>query len=115
MLQKNFPDEHHNFKEYLLNNLGLTDSELYESYPDIPQRRWCEGVDFVGKYENLYSDLNKVFKHLGLPTVNVSDVPVKNVSKHRDYTHGYYTDYLKDAIAEQCAWEIEKFGYVFGE
>lgn len=117
MLQKHFPDERHNFKEYLLNNLGEKKSESYSNMGSvtIAQRVWCDGVDFIGRYETLYSDLNEVFKDIGLPTVNASDVPVKNVSKHRDYAQGYYTDYLKDAVAEQCVWEIEKFGYVFGE
>lgn len=117
MLQIKFPNHNHSFGEFLRYSCGLIDSEIYSNMGQtkISQRTWCDGVDFVGRYENLDTDLNKVFAHLELPAVQTSQLPRKNVSKHRNYVKGYYTDFLKDMVAERCAWEIDKFGYKFGE
>lgn len=118
MLQRNFPNYNHSFGEFLRYTCGLIDSEIYSNMGkmhNMSQERWCDAVDFVGRYENLDADLNKVFAHLELPAVQASQLPQKNVSKHRNYVKGYYTDFLKDMVAEKCAWEIDKFGYKFGE
>jgi len=68
-------------------------------------------VDFIGKFENLNEDWKHISKHLGinapLPHAN------QNPAKKKHYTE-YYTDELRDIIAEKFHKDIEYFGYSFG-
>jgi hypothetical protein len=122
MTKRNYPDYDHNFKEYVRTHAGLQTSTIYPRVErDAPgckaniftQRKWVEYVDFVGRYETLYKDLDKVFAHLGLPQIDRDAIPAENISKHREYREGYYTDYIKDLVADMSSWEIDKFGYEF--
>jgi len=68
-------------------------------------------VDFIGKFENLNEDWGHIAKQLGinttLPHAN------KNPTKKKHYTE-YYTDELRDIIADKFHKDIEYFGYSFG-
>lgn len=68
-------------------------------------------VDFIGKFEQLDADWEKVAQKLGinnkLPKLNV------NTSKNRHYTE-YYTDKTKEIIQSRFAVDIEYFWYEFG-
>ena len=68
-------------------------------------------VDFIGKYENLLDDWNKISAKLGIN----SELPKTNVNPERirDYTE-YYSDKTKKIISERFAVDIEYFGYKFG-
>lgn len=67
-------------------------------------------VDFIGKFENLNSDWNKIQKVLGidvqLPHLNV------NVDKKRHYSE-YYTEKTKEIINNKFKKDIEYFDYEF--
>ncbi len=69
-------------------------------------------VDFIGKFENLSTDWAFISTKLGieqeLPHAN------KNPSKKKHYSE-YYTDELRNIIADKFRTDIEYFDYRFGE
>jgi hypothetical protein len=66
-------------------------------------------VDFIGKFENLQKDFNKVCDELSIPHIKL---PVKNKSKRRPYRK-YYTDGTLEFVREKLAEEIDFFDYEF--
>jgi hypothetical protein len=68
-------------------------------------------VDFVGRFESLTSDFQKVCRRLGIE----KQLPAKKQSKQKisnDY-HDYYDDETRAAVASRYAQDIECFGYSF--
>lgn len=64
-------------------------------------------VDFVGRYERLEED----FARLGL--AGAPALPRLNSTRRRDYRL-YYTDELREIVAERFARDCAHFGYSFG-
>lgn len=112
--------------QYVLANANSFDDFLYkcrDTIDDIDGRKSIlynqldyvsdqEGnliVDFVGRFENLAEDSQKVFQNLGLEGVSL---PHKNSSKHKNY-RTYYTDETREEVARMYAKDIEFFGYEF--
>ncbi len=67
------------------------------------------GVDFIGKYENLQSDFNKVCELLKIPKTKL---PRINVSKRKHYSY-YYDEESKEIIATGLKYDIEQGAYQF--
>jgi len=65
-------------------------------------------VDFVGRFERLHEDWNKVGAKIGL---NLS-LPHENRSEHEHYRK-YYTAETRRIVEQQFARDIELFGYSF--
>lgn len=65
-------------------------------------------VDFIGRYETLAEDFDRVSQMLNL---NVS-LPHLNSSSHRDY-RTYYNDRTKKLVEDYFQEDIELFGYTF--
>lgn len=65
-------------------------------------------VDYIGRYETLAQDFDRVCQVLNL---NVS-LPHLNSSSHRDYRI-YYNDKTKKLVEEYFREDIELFGYTF--
>ena len=67
-------------------------------------------VDFVGRFENLYNDLQVVSKKISI------DLPPtmyrENTTEHKNYQE-YYTTKAKDAVALKFKSDIEYFEYEF--
>ena len=66
-------------------------------------------VDFIGRYETLPADIDRLFDRLGLAD---RSLPHRNRSDHRHYSD-YYSATTRDIIAERFARDIEFFGYRF--
>jgi hypothetical protein len=121
------------FKEFVKSALPKQDS-YSDSYRHIlPQYKFIYDshgellVDFVGRFENLQSDFDKVCSILGisktiLPHVNSSkeriqidtdrNILAEKQSLHKGYTT-YYDDELRDIVKEMYAMDISLFGYEF--
>jgi hypothetical protein len=66
-------------------------------------------MDFIGRYETLQSDLDRVMDHLNLDRVKLS---MLNAGPSYDY-RDMYDNELHDYIEKCFAWDIEYFGYTF--
>jgi len=66
-------------------------------------------VDFIGRYENLQKDFEKVCSIIGIPS---KILPYEKFSNHAHYSL-YYTKETKDIIGELYKEDIERFGYEF--
>ena len=65
-------------------------------------------VDFVGHYESLQKDFDRVCRHVGVEAA----LPHLNRSQHRDY-RAYYDDHTRALVAEHFRPDIQLFGYTF--
>ena len=65
-------------------------------------------VDFIGKYESLDGDFEKIGDRLGLKV----KLPKTNLSRHEDYRK-YYDEELKKTVRDVYRKDFEAFGYEF--
>jgi hypothetical protein len=65
-------------------------------------------VNFVGRYENLTQDFQKICEQIGVQ----ASLPRLNVSKTRPYQE-YYTPETIELVRRTFAPDIEMFGYEF--
>lgn len=65
-------------------------------------------VDFVGRYETLEEDFQKVCTTLNIPRARLPHI--KHKSKHKHYSE-YYTPETRAIVAERYQRDIEFFGY----
>ncbi len=65
-------------------------------------------VDFVGRFETLSEDFEKICAQVGIE----STLPHRNRSKHEGYK-AYYNDRTRALVADRFAEDIEFFGYEF--
>ena len=66
-------------------------------------------VDFIGRFENLQEDLDKVLARLGLPRYTL---PIVNATKKKDY-RTYYDDDTRKIVGIRFKKDIDHFGYTF--
>lgn len=67
-------------------------------------------VDFIGRFERLQQDFDRLTKCLGLPGV---ELPRVNTSSHAVYT-SYYSSAMAEKVGHLYARDIAAFGYRFG-
>ncbi|MEY4195881.1 MAG: hypothetical protein RLZZ226_2249, partial [Pseudomonadota bacterium] len=65
-------------------------------------------VDFLGRYESLAADFDRIRDKLGI----AERLPHVNKSQHEDYRN-YYNDHTRDLVAEHFQTDIALFGYEF--
>jgi hypothetical protein len=66
-------------------------------------------VDFIGRYENLQADSDRLFERLGLPAVQL---PRLNTTERIHYS-AYFTDELTEIVRQRYQRDIAAFGYEF--
>lgn len=80
-----------------------------------PQCEWLKddsgkiSVDFIGRFEHIERDFNRVAKEIGTS----ASLQHLNSSKRDDY-HSYYDAGSRDAVARWFSEDIDRFGYTFG-
>jgi len=96
------------FEDFLNSNMDhKTFSQLYfitDTKGNVP-------MDFIGRFENLQNDFDKVCEHLGIED---SELPKLLVRKYGHYTDNY-TEKTKDLVYDLYKDEIDYFGFEFGE
>jgi hypothetical protein len=68
-------------------------------------------LDFIGRFENLQEDFDKVCKIIDIPSQKL--IPI-NTSRHEHYTK-YYNEDTKNIIGDYYRKDVEYFGYEFGK
>lgn len=127
---------HRSFRDFVLHKMPEPgwDDDYRHVMPQYRMLHDSEGrllVDFVGRFENLQSDFDKVCGKLGfedstLPHRNRSDKRSRNLKRRfrnflfrngetgkRHYTEFYDTE-TQQAVTEYYRQDIEAFGYSFG-
>jgi Sulfotransferase family len=66
--------------------------------------------DFIGRFERLHKDFETICQRLGLR----ASLPHVNRSEHAHYTQ-FYDERTRAIVAEMCGYDIDRFGYRFGE
>ncbi len=100
------------FKDQVIEPIGLYNSKLNSQYND--QISWIIGkngrllVDFIGRYERLEEDFEKICSILGIR----GKLPHKNVTKHLNYKE-YYDSLTIEIVKEKYRRDIEFLGYDF--
>ena len=123
------------FKEFVLQGMpraGWTDAyrHVIPQYDFLYDAQGRLLVDFVGRFEHLQADFDRVGERLGiaetaLPHVNAARIPTLKSRvlgllrgdlrpDHRPYT-AYYDDETRAAVDALYRRDIETFGYAFGE
>ena len=94
------------------NFLKIVDNRFWKDY-DQSRYYLNNGnlINFVGRFENLSSDLRRVCDKLN---IEYKKFPHKNKSQHKHYTE-YYDDETRQMVAEKYSKDIEYFGYEFGD
>ena len=98
-----------NFKEFVRNPTG-------HRYHLKPQHTFInDNIDFVGRFEKLQEDFNKVMKMYGSAFHDVPiELPKVNKTNHKPYWEEYDSE-SRDIVAKCYAKDIDCFGYKFGK
>ena len=94
-----------NFKDFLKMTLKLNNHHWDEQYYFIRSK-----PDFIGRFENLQEDFNKLCELTNLPK---KELPYKNATQHSSYEN-YYDDETRAIVAKKYAKDIRTFNYKFG-
>mgnify|MGYP003329617548 CR=1 FL=1 len=94
-----------NFKDFVKMTLKLNNHHWDEQYYFIRSK-----PDFIGRFENLQEDFDKLCDLTSLPK---KELPYKNATQHFSYEN-YYDDETRAIVAKKYAKDIECFGYKFG-
>ena len=90
-------------------DLGCYKSFIFNQADYLSDKDGNIVVDFIGRFENLASDTDHIFKTLDLDSISL---PKLNQSKHSHYSQ-WYNDKTKALVAERFAKDIALFGYQF--
>jgi hypothetical protein len=85
------------------------DSHLETQMDFLTNKQGKIDLDFVGKFENLDSDFNKVIDTLKIETY----LPHANKSKSRLHYSAYYNDKIKKMVERLYSKDIDTFKYIF--
>lgn len=99
------------FKAWLMRDEFFMVQDTKRDMPPMqrrPQLWWLEGVDFIGRFENIKEDFAHVVAHVGLK--KVPPLGHINTTIGGDY-RAEYDDESLAFVAEHFAPEIKRFGY----
>lgn len=105
-----------NFDEFA--NQWLDEDKLQHHIHFVPQVEFLKntdgaiGLDFIGRFESLNSDVERVCSHLDSRDLNPRELKKVNVSCRDDYRR-YYSEKSREVVADLYGADISKFGYSF--
>lgn len=99
------------FREFISKRFGYR-GLICGRNPDGKLRKIDQhSIDVFLRFEHLQEDMDALADRLGIARVKLVQ---RNASRHRPYV-SYYTDGLRDVVAEQFARDIGYFGFKFGQ
>lgn len=75
----------------------------------LPQERWAQAADFVGRFETLQQDFNRVCQHLNIAS---KVLPRINATVHDHYST-YYDDESIAIVGSKYKLDVELYDYTF--
>lgn len=96
------------FKEFIYRCQDIDHVHLLEQYKFITNYQGKILVDFIGYFETLEEDFQRVCRRLGMDRT----LPHLNRSEHDNY-RSYYDVETRNIVAERYRVDIELFGYTF--
>lgn len=109
------PDQRLSFKHWIMLKPFYMPQDMWyggDKLPSVhrrPQMWWLDGCDFIGRFEQLESDLNTVLERLGEKPVRLERM---HTTTGRDWRLEYDTE-TRAYIAEVFAEDIAEGGYTF--
>lgn len=98
---------------YLLRRYrGVFDADSLFQYNYVYDEEDSFMMDFVGRFERLDEDFNKIKRILNIDTSEC--LPVANQNKHKPY-QSYYTPETRDLIQTLYQIDIQTFNYTFSQ
>ena len=109
--RERFKKYQNDFERFVLEFLNEEEINSFVHFNE--QIQWYDDkvVDFVGRFENLVDDLDKMFKMNNMD-VDVSEFPHRNKTGSGDYKH-HYTDEMKEKVSDIYSCDIKMFNYTF--
>ena len=98
-----------------INRIVMENKEFWKDIIDngmknpLEQIQYTEDVDFIGKFENLHSDLKKILNILRKDYIIEDKI---NFSKHPNYIE-CYNNYTKEKVRKRYIKDIRHFNYDF--
>tara|TARA_R110000787_G_scaffold64419_2_gene145479 strand:- start:1221 stop:1850 length:630 start_codon:yes stop_codon:yes gene_type:complete len=106
--------EYRDFPEYVEQAMwhrGLPETVVIQHRFTMSEQR--DGINFVGRYETLQKDFERVCSSIGLCPIRL---PVKNKSELKtNHYSAYYTSEAREQVFNLCYEDISTFGYTFEE
>jgi len=107
--------EQDRFQTFLTNNLTLNSENSHFHYNQLNYFYDSEGrrlVDQIYRYEQYTTSVKSIYQRLGRPLTCI----IPTLNKTSDYRYqDYYTKASRALIQEECAADIQHFGYKFEE
>lgn len=102
-----YKDEKDYITEFIKNGDGFKNAEILKPMHEYLTLDGFLTMDFIGKFENLEEDFNKVCDLIGVPHTKLPHL-VKG--RYDDYDH-LYTPETKEIIREYYSKDFERFNY----
>jgi len=98
-------------------NFVLNYSELHLPFFNMRSKFTIRGqymMDFVVRFENYHEDFSFIMDRLGIKNFDIPHENHATVRKNADY-RSMYSQRTIDKVSELFQWEINQFGYKFGD
>ena len=100
-------------EDFIINERVADKSHIIPQYKFIYDSEGTQLVDYIGRFENLYLDFQKICKELNIPIGSkLPHAHKTDSSKH--YTE-YYNNTTRDIVQEKYCKDIEYFNYTFDD
>lgn len=100
------------FEDFLNNPRYINPQHASCQFDYITNIHGVPSLDFIGKFENLQQDFDKICNKIGVPQKQLPHACKSNF-KNKPYVD-FYNSTTKKIVAEKYAKDIEYFGYKFG-
>lgn len=93
-------------------DLQLPQGNVYHhTMPQLHPRNYLEYADFIGRFENLQEDFDKICDRLNIPK---QKLPHHNKTNHKHYS-SYYNKKIKMMADQYYEEDLQKLGYHFSK
>ena len=99
------------FPLFVQKRINSMDQHFLEQYKFIVDESGDVAVDLVCRFENIQTDIRKVFERFDMPKTLLS----RSNGRHYDHYSTYYDDTARELVAERYKKDIELFKYSYSD